>query len=111
MRVALGKFAISGIEAHFGTDIVAAVQAALLHYTRRLKSRWPPIGVPRCCLDRTPRDPGVAFIKLTVAPETRAVLEREAGRHRVPVGQILVHAVFVYLADLDSPPEGESDAG
>ena len=109
MRVALGKFAISGIEAHFGTDIVAAVQAALLHYTRRLKSRRPPVGVPRC-LVQAPRAPGVAF-ELTVAPETRAVLEREARRQQVPVGQILVHAVFVYLADLDSPPEGESDAG
>lgn len=109
MRIALGKFARSSIEARFGSDTAAGAQAALLHYTRRLKSGRPPVGIPRLSRGRIPRDTEVAF-ELAVSEEIQAALKREARRHQVPVGQVLEHAVFVYLADLDSAPEGESNA-
>jgi hypothetical protein len=109
MRVALGKFARSSIEARFGPDIAAGVQAALLHYTRRLKSGRPPVGIPRLSRGPVPLDTGAAF-ELAVSQDMQAALEREARRHKVPVGQIVEHAVFVYLADLDSASEGESNA-
>jgi hypothetical protein len=48
VRVALGTFARAGIEARLGSDVAAAgVQAALLHYTRRLRSGWTPTEFPR----------------------------------------------------------------
>lgn len=111
MRVALGKFARSGIESRFGADVAAGVQAALLHYTRRLMSGWPPVVIPRFCSDGAPasREDACAF-ELPVDPEIQAALEQEARRHRVPVGQVLAHAVFVYLADVDSACQDESDA-
>lgn len=77
------------------------VRAALLHYTRRLKSEWAPVGPPQFCRGQAPLDAGAAF-ELTVGPEMEATLKREAYRYQVSVDQILVHAIFVYLADLDS---------
>ena len=107
MRVALGTFAQAGIEARVGADIAAGVQAALWHYSRRLRSGWPPVPIPRFCCDRpprsAPREAGVTF-NLAVAPEIERDLKREAARQGAPMAQILNHAVFVYLADLDAAP-------
>ncbi len=110
MRVALGTFARSGIEARFGTDVPAGAQAALLHYTRRLMSGWPPIGIPRFISGRASGEEEVT-VELSVSPEIQAALEREARRHQVPVRQVLEHAVFVYLADLDSASEADRTHG
>ncbi len=104
MNIALGKFARSGIEARLGTDVAVGVQEALLHYTRRLRSGWPPVGIPQFCRERAAQDPEAEF-ELAIGPETEAALERDARRQRVSLAQVLTHAVFVYLADLDSAPE------
>lgn len=110
MKVVLGKFASWGLKARFGTDLAAGVQAALLHYTRRLKSMSPPVGIPR--LSRDQPDPGVnVAFELAIAPDVQATLEVEARRYPVPVERVLVHAVLVYLADLDSIADGEPDRG
>lgn len=101
VKIALGTFARSGIEAKLGTDLAVGVRAALLHYTRRLKSEWAPVGPPQFRWGQTPLDAGTAF-ELAIGPEMEAALEREAHRYQVPVDQILLHAIFVYLADLDS---------
>jgi hypothetical protein len=107
MRIALGKFACSGIEAHLGDDIPAGVRKALFHYTRKLKAGRRPIAPPRFLDDQGAPEAQVSF-DLTVDPETEAVLEREALRQRTTMSQLASHTVLVYLAELEflgvSPP-------
>jgi hypothetical protein len=108
MRVALGTFACSGIEAHLGADIQAGVRAALLHYAQKLKSGRRPLELPLFCRDQNPQDAKVAF-DLTVDAETEAALTREAARQGATLSQLAVHTVMVYLAELDFlavPPLG-----
>jgi hypothetical protein len=101
MRVVLGNFARSGIERHLGADLAAGVQAALLHYSRRLRSARAPVWAPRACDGFVPDTPG-ASIDLPVDPEVRLALEREAERWEATTEQMLAHAVLVYLADMDA---------
>jgi hypothetical protein len=99
VKIALGKFAGSGIEELFGADLGVGVQAALTHYTRRLSSNLKPVPPPR--FDWSSVDAAAVF-ELPVAPEVEAALESEAREQKVTIEQILVHAVLVYLADLES---------
>jgi hypothetical protein len=99
VKVALGKFARSSIEELLGGDLHDGVEAALTHYTHRLNSNLKPVRPPD--FDWVSVDSGDIF-DLTVAPELEAALEQEALEQRVPLDQILVHAVLVYLADLES---------
>jgi hypothetical protein len=101
VKVALGAFASSGIKARLGTDTPTGVQAALFHYTRRLKSGWTPVGFPQFRQGQALQDPEAPF-ELPVDPETRSTLELEAERQGTTVEELAVHAVLVYLADLDS---------
>jgi hypothetical protein len=100
MKVALGKFACSGIETHLGEDIPAGTRKALFHYARKLKAGRRPVAPPRFLDDSAPQEPAVAF-DLTVDPETEAVLEQEALRQRTTIGQLAAHTVLVYLAELE----------
>ena len=100
MRIALGKFACSGIEAHLGDDIPAGVRKALFHYTRKLKAGRRPIAPPPFLDDQGAPEAQVSF-DLTVDPETEAVLEQEALRQRTTMSQLASHTVLVYLAELE----------
>ncbi len=108
MKITLGKFARTGIEARMGGDIPGAVEMGLVHYTRRLRSGRSPVGVPFFCKEEAPGDTDAA-IDISVGPETKAALEEEARRQQVPVTQLLTHAVLVYLADLDTIFGGETN--
>ncbi|HEX5711809.1 MAG TPA: hypothetical protein VFX85_00680 [Solirubrobacterales bacterium] len=99
MRVSLGKFACSGIEAHLGEDIPAGVRTALSHYARKLKAGRGPLAPPTFLGDLTP--PGATTFDLAVDPETEAVLDREAKRQGTTLSQLAAHTVMVYLAELD----------
>jgi hypothetical protein len=106
LKIALGTFARSGIEAQVGRDIPAAIQAALSHYAGKLKAGRLPLAIPPLAASQTPREPKVTF-DLTVDAETEALLEREATRQGTSVSQLAVHSVLVYLAELDflaAPP-------
>ena len=100
MRVSLGKFACSGIEAHLGEDIPAGVRAALSHYVRKLKAGRGPLAPPTFLDDLTPPEPQATF-DLSVDPETEAVLGQEAARQGTTLSQLAAHTVMVYLAELD----------
>lgn len=104
VRVALGTFAREEIEARFGHDIAAGVWAALEYYADRLESGPAPAEFPRLRREQRAETPG-ADLELFVEPEIRRALEREARRSGVSVEQLAVHAVFVYLADLDRAAE------
>jgi hypothetical protein len=110
VNVSLGKFARHGIEARLGSNVRVGVLAALIHYTRRLKSGTlpvPPIKLPG---ESGPAGAAASF-ELQVGADMRAALEQQARVHQVPLNQVLVHAVFVYLADLESSPELAETAG
>lgn len=111
MKIALGEFAKSSIESHFGTRFAAAVHAVLVHYERRLRSSSPPIDVPRFIREQRPGDGKSFEYELAISPETQALLEREAARQGVSIDQIFAHAVFVYLADMDSSFEANPYPG
>ncbi len=110
MRVALGTFARSGIEARLGVDLAAGVQVALRHYAHRLKLGWRPVEFPRFRREYPLEATGVDF-ELSVEPEVRRALEREARKFAAPVELLMAHAVFVYLADLDEASEQERMLG
>lgn len=96
MKILLGPFARSAVEARLGADVAAGVQAALVHYTRRLRSSQKPIEVPPF-LETTPG----AELELGVDPGLERALTLEAREQGVSLDQLTAHAVFVYLADLD----------
>lgn len=100
MRIALGTFACSGLEAHLGHDVPAGVKRALCHYVDKLRSGRTPVESPCFLRDQPRQEPTHAF-DLTLDPETEAVLEQEAARQGTTVGQLAVHSVLAYLAELD----------
>jgi hypothetical protein len=102
--VALGTFAREEIEARLGADIAAGVREALEHYAPCLESGPAPAEFPRFRREQLAESSG-ADLELSVEPEMRRTLEREARRSRVSVEQLAVHAVFVCLADLDRAAE------
>jgi hypothetical protein len=110
MRIALGAVACSGIRAHMGGDIQAAVEQAVLHYTGRLRAGRPPIGLPRFADDGATPIPEVV-LDLTLPPEVGELLEREAQRQGVAVERLVAHSVLIYLAELDFLEAPPSDAG
>jgi hypothetical protein len=111
MRLVLGTFARSGIEACSGGDILAGVRAALRHYTSEggSRSKGPYRETPRFIGARANAGGRAgAGVEISVDPDVQAVLEREARQSTgVSVEQIATHAVLAYLADLDevSKPE------
>jgi len=109
VKVALGGFARSGIETRFGADLDAGVEAAAVHYARRLRSARPPVAVPgflRGAASRTTRS-----LEVPLRPEVETALEGEAKRSGAPLERILAHAVFVFLADMDAAEEARPVAG
>ncbi|MEX2106644.1 MAG: hypothetical protein WD810_07070 [Solirubrobacterales bacterium] len=88
------------MEGHFGTDFPAGVRAAAVRYARKLKTGRMPLAPPRVLPDLNPRDADVA-VELTVDADDEAALERQALRCGTTVGRLVVHAVLVYLAELE----------
>jgi hypothetical protein len=90
----------NGIQASPGGNVADAVRSAVLHYVRELK-RGRAVPFPRFGRGG---DQGAALagVELDLDGETATVLEREAKRQHVAIEQLLAHAMFVYLADVDS---------
>jgi hypothetical protein len=111
MRIALGKFACSGIEAHLGEDIPAGVRKALFHYVGKLKGGRRPAAFPPFLTEQAPPGDQLTF-ELAIDAETEAMLEQEALRQRTTASKLVVHSVMLYLAELDflsaSPAGGQA---
>jgi hypothetical protein len=110
MRVVLGNFARSGIQTHVGGDLADGVQAALRHYWRRLRSGKRPVELPRAWADAVPEGSSASF-ELPVDRETRLTLAREAERQATTSDRVVLHAILIYLADLDASASPESGFG
>lgn len=105
MRVVLGTFARSGIEACFGGDIAEGVRTALRHYTQHGMSALDSVVLARLCRER----PSVGSrhnLELTVEPEIEQALESRARAWGdLSVEELASHAVLVYLAEVDRADE------
>lgn len=103
--VALNNFAYSAMESRFGADQIAkGVGIALLHYTRRLDSNRAPVAFPSFCrvTDAGSAKAPAKLAEVVVGAKVEARLRREAEQQRVALEEILSHAVFVYMADLEA---------
>lgn len=102
MKISLGSFARLGIESQLGSDIPGTVQAALCHYSGKLKAGRPPISPPPFLLRQSAENgAGSDAFDLAVDPEVEALIEREAERQGTDVSQLASHSVLVYLSELD----------
>lgn len=102
MKVALGSFACSGIEDHLSADIPAGVQAALFHFAGKMRTGRGPVDVPRFWSEQAFDKSKVGTeVEVEVDEEIEAVLEMEAARQGITISQLIVHAVLLYLAELD----------
>jgi hypothetical protein len=92
-----------------GSDLPAAVRAAVTSYLGRLESGDEPMPFPRF---RRGREIGklAAGIEVSLDVDTRAALEREAQRQEISLEALLVHAVLIHLAerDRDQAPAGKA---
>ncbi len=102
MKIELGRLACSGIEAHLGGNVEAAVSMALLRYADRLKSGPAPIALPGFCRDQENQQDAEVVLDLAVDLECQTLLERDAARQGTTTSHLVAHAVLIYLAELES---------
>lgn len=105
MKVALGTFACSGIEACLDTDVPSGVQAAVSDFARRIATGKAVAGIPSLARGDS-SDEQARPIDLSVDQRTWMLLEREAARQGATLSELVTHSVLVYLAELDrlTPP-------
>lgn len=96
MRVSLGTFAYSCIEARFGEDVDATVEAALDRYADRIESGTQDLPMPIFWFGRAVTE-AQFDIDIDVDSRKRRLLEVEARRQELTIEQLLTHAVFLYL--------------
>jgi hypothetical protein len=101
VKIELGPFARSGIEAHSGSDVASGVHEALLHFTggAELQDMGPP---PSFFQQKPAVADDQAVFLLAVDPSTKAALRVAAERHGMSMQEIVKHAVMVYLARMDA---------
>jgi len=110
MEVEVGSFAREGLETRVGSDLGAAINAALVYYIGKLRSGRIPAPYPRF-LDQGAEPGGAeerfvvrraeALIEVSVDERIEAALDAEARRQEVGIAQLAGHAVMVFLAELD----------
>jgi hypothetical protein len=119
MRVLLGKFACSCIEARFGGDVASAVGSAVREYAEDLAAGsvdWADsqLPVPRFWLEGGANRDGELELEVFLAARTQRILEGEARRRGLALEQLVNHAVFLALAGPQGPgppgPELRPDA-
>lgn len=103
MKLVLGKFALTGIEALSGRDLPAGLQRALRHYVSRERSTVALGELERRFLEQQVKCGD--HLELALDTEIEEALERRAHEQGgVTVEQLAAHAVLAYLADRDAQP-------
>ncbi len=109
MRVHLGDLARTGLETRVGSDLPAAVNAALVYYVGKLASGRRPVPVPSfLAASGAESTKAQAEVEVPVDERIEAVVYREASRQGVTPDALAHHAVLIYLAELDLIGEPES---
>ena len=110
MKVEVGSLARQGLEAQVGPDLPAAINAALVYYVGKLRSGRVPVPYPKFlgdCAEAGSADDGFVLTRakdlfeVPVDERIEAALDTEARRQGVDVAALAVHAVMVFLAELD----------
>ncbi len=114
MKVLLGPLAKSGLESRVGSNLPAAINAALVYYVGKLNSGRPPARIPDFLkVQGNGEDPGAAstadmpvapprpMVEVPVDERIEAALATDAERQGVSLAELAGHAVLVYLAELD----------
>lgn len=98
VRVSLGTFACSCIEARFGGDADAAIEAALDRYADRIEAHAEDLPVPHFWLEREETE---ALVERDVQLDSRRcrLFEGEARERDLTLEQLLTHAVFLHLGN------------
>jgi hypothetical protein len=105
VKVAIGKFARSCLEAGFGAEVGAGAGAALRHYALRLEDpRAQPAELPPFPTEED--GDGATEIDISVPKEVEAALAGVAEERQAPLRLVVEHAIFVYCADLDAAASG-----
>lgn len=99
MKVRLCTFTRVGIESELGSDLSAAVLAALRHYSDKLRSGRPPVEPPHFIVSGEEEEGEV--VELALAPDVEEVLVGEAARQGIDLDALATHSLHVYLAELD----------
>jgi hypothetical protein len=123
MKVLLGPLARSGLETRVGSNLPAAINAALVYYVGKLNSGRPPARIPDFLkVQGDPEDgEGVTtadldagqprpVVEVPVDERIEAALAADAERQGVSLSELAGHAVLVYLAELDligDPDQGQ----
>ena len=114
MKVLLGPLAKSGLETRVGSNLPAAINAALVYYVGKLNSGRPPARIPDFLkVQGDPEDeegsttadmaagPPRPVVEVPVDERIEAALASDAERQGVSLSELAGHAVLVYLAELD----------
>jgi hypothetical protein len=114
MKVLLGPLAKSGLETRVGSNLPAAVNAALVYYVGKLNSGRPPARIPDFLkvqgdhkddegptTDDLGAPPPRPQVEVAVDERIEAALAADAERQGVSLSELAGHAVLVYLAELD----------
>jgi hypothetical protein len=103
MRVALGTFAKSELEAQVGADLPAAINAALTYHVDKFVSGRRVVWFPNfgpIAGDERPE------VEVELEERVEAALCRDAERQGVSPSDLAGHAVLVYLAEVDRVGDG-----
>jgi hypothetical protein len=98
MRVSLGTFAFSCIEARFGGDVDAAIEAALDRYADRIEARSRDLPMPLFWFGHEAGEDRIQ-LEVQVDSRQRRLFEGEARRQDLTIEQLLTHAVFLHIGD------------
>lgn len=109
MKIHLGAFADTGMDALLECERATAVGAALRRYARRIEAGRRPAAFPRFRANADVDCP-VAEVDVALDERIRETLEHEARRQAISTEQLLQHAVIVYLAELDAASGAPSAA-
>jgi hypothetical protein len=114
MKVLLGPLAKSGLETRVGSNLPAAINAALVYYVGKLNSGRPPARIPDFLkvqpnsgegaapsADDLPAPEPQPLVEVSVDERIEAALATDAERQGVSLSDLAGHAVLVYLAELD----------
>jgi hypothetical protein len=114
MKVLLGPLAKSGLETRVGSNLPAAINAALVYYVGKLNSGRPPARIPDFLKVQGDQgnEEGASTSEMEPAPprpevevgvdeRIEAALGADAERQGVSLSELAGHAVLVYLAELD----------
>jgi hypothetical protein len=101
MRIALGTFAMSALEARVGADVPAAINTALSYHVAKLEMGRDPVRFPGRLQRASAASGAQPELEVEVDDRVEATLRADATRQGVSPADLAGHAVLVYLAELD----------